>query len=169
VPAFIAAAYVMNYPSEHNIYPSEDEPYFHLDTVVVDSRMSIEKLALAIGTTVDEIKQYNPSLKKGVIPFNTEGTVLTLPYHQAIRVSALRHDSSFNNKIDENLLAINRSIQAQKSPEKVIYRVKSGDYLAKIAKKYDVSVAELKKWNRGTIRGNKVSKGQKLKIYTNQA
>lgn len=169
VPAFIAAAYVMNYPSEHNIYPSEDEPYFHLDTVVVDSRMSIEKLALAIGTTVDEIKQYNPSLKKGVIPFNTEGTVLTLPYHQAIRVSALRHDSSFNNKIDENLLAINRSIQAQKSPEKIIYRVKSGDYLAKIAKKYDVSVAELKKWNRGTIRGNKVSKGQKLKIYTNQA
>ena len=169
VPAFIAAAYVMNYASEHNIYPSEEEPYFHLDTVIVDSRMSLEKLALALGTSVDEIKQYNPSLKQGVIPFNSEGTILTLPYHYAIRVSALRYDTSFSNKIDESLLAINRTIQSESKPDRVIYKVKSGDYLAKIAKKYDVSVAELKKWNRGTIRGNKVTKGQKLKIYPNQA
>ncbi|MDP3930141.1 MAG: transglycosylase SLT domain-containing protein [Bacteroidota bacterium] len=169
VPAFIAAAYVMNYASEHNIYPAEEEPYFHLDTVMVDNKMSIEKLALALGTSAEEIKQYNPSLKRGVIPFNTEGTVLTLPYHHAVKVASLRHDTSFNNKLDENLLAMNRNVQNMQHPDKVIYKVKSGDYLAKIAKKYDVSVAELKKWNKGIIKGNKVSKGQKIKIYPNRA
>ncbi|MCG9879861.1 MAG: transglycosylase SLT domain-containing protein [Bacteroidia bacterium] len=171
VPAFIAAAYVMNYASEHNIFPSEDEPYFHLDTVHVDNKMSIEKLAMALGTTSEEIKQYNPSLKRGVIPFNTEGTVLTLPYHHAVKVAALRHDSSFNNKLDANLMAMNRSSSSSKEigSDKIIYKVKSGDYLAKIAKKYDVSVAELKKWNKKTIKGNKVSKGQKLTIYPNRA
>lgn len=171
VPAFIAAAYVMNYASEHNIYPSEEEPYFHLDTVHVDNKMSIEKLAIALGTTSEEIKQYNPSLKRGVIPFNTEGTVLTLPYHHAVKVASLRYDSAFNMKLDANLIAMNRTSSSSKEigSDKIIYKVKSGDYLAKIAKKYDVSVAELKKWNKKTIRGNKVSKGQKLTIYPNRA
>lgn len=169
VPAFIAAAYVMNYASEHNIYPAEEEPYFHLDTVMVDNRMSLEKLAFALGTSADEIKQYNPSLKRGVIPFNTEGTVLTLPYHHAVKVAALRHDTSFNNRLDENLLAMNKNVQAIKHSDKVIYKVKSGDYLTKIARKFEVSVAELKKWNKGKIKGNNVSKGQKLIIYPNRA
>jgi len=169
VPAFIAAAYVMNYASEHNIYPADEEPYFHLDTVMVDNRMSLEKLAFALGTSADEIKQYNPSLKRGVIPFNTEGTVLTLPYHHAVKVAALRHDTSFNNRLDENLLAMNKNVQAIKHSDKVIYKVKSGDYLTKIARKFEVSVAELKKWNKGKIKGNNVSKGQKLIIYPNRA
>lgn len=167
VPAFIAAAYVMNYASEHNIYPAEDDMYFHLDTVMVDNNTSIEKLALSLGTTPAEIKMYNPMLKRGVIPFNSNGVMLTLPYHQAVRVAALRNDTNFSNQVNEELIALNRSIQSKQQPDKVVYKVKSGDYLAKIAKKYDVSVADLKRWNKKTIRGNKVSKGQKLKIYPN--
>jgi membrane-bound lytic murein transglycosylase D len=169
VPAFIAAAYVMNYASEHNIYPAEEEPYFHLDTVMVDNRMSLEKLAYALGTSADEIKQFNPSLKQGIIPFNTEGTVLTLPYHHAVKVASLRYDTSFNNRLDEDLIAMNKSTQEIKHSDKVIYKVKSGDYLTKIARKFEVSVAELKKWNKGKIKGNHVSKGQKLIIYPNRA
>jgi membrane-bound lytic murein transglycosylase D len=168
VPAFIAAAYVMNYASEHNIYPSEEPMYFQLDTVIVDNQMSIEKLALALNTTPEEIKMYNPSLKKGVIPFSTAGVSLTLPYHYAVRVAALRNDTNLNKQIDRDLIAMNREIEKEK-PQKVVYQVKSGDYLAKIAKKYDVSVADLKRWNKGAIKGNKVSKGQKLKIYPNRA
>jgi membrane-bound lytic murein transglycosylase D len=110
---------------------------------------------------------YNPMLKRGVIPFNSNGVMLTLPYHQAVRVAALRNDTNFNKQVNEELIALNRSIQNKQQPDKVIYKVKSGDYLAKIAKKYDVSVADLKRWNKKTIKGNKVSKGQKLKIYPN--
>jgi membrane-bound lytic murein transglycosylase D len=95
--------------------------------------------------------------------------VLTLPYHHAVKVAALRHDTSFNNRLDENLLAMNKNVQAIKHSDKVIYKVKSGDYLTKIARKFEVSVAELKKWNKGKIKGNNVSKGQKLIIYPNRA
>lgn len=168
VPAFIAAAYVMNYASEHNIYPSEDNFYCQLDTVIVDNQMSIEKLALALNTTPEEIKFYNPSLKRGVIPFSSTGVSLTLPYHYAVKVAALRNDTNLNQKVDERLMAMNREIE-KAHPDKVVYKVKSGDYLAKIAKKYDVSVADLKRWNKGKIKGNKVSKGQKLTIYPNRA
>jgi membrane-bound lytic murein transglycosylase D len=167
VPAFIAAVYVMNYASEHNIYPAEDEMYYHLDTVMVDNNTSIEKLALSLGTTPAEIKMYNPMLKRGVIPFNSNGVMLTLPYHHAVRVAALRTDTNLNNQVNQELIALNQSIENKQLPDKIIYKVKSGDYLAKIAKKYDVSVADLKRWNKKTIKGNKVSKGQKLKIYPN--
>lgn len=172
VPAFIAATYVMNYASEHNIYPKQNEMYMHLDTVMVDNHFSIQKLALAINTTPEEIRALNPSLKKGVIPFSTKGVVLTLPYHQAVRVAALRADTSFQSKVNQEWLALNGSSKLKSeptSPEKVIYKVRPGDNLAKIAKKHDVSVAELKKWNKKSIKGGKVIKGQKISIYPNRA
>lgn len=42
------------------------------------------------------------------------------------------------------------------------YTVKKGDSLSKIAKKYDVSVNDLIKWNK--LKGNAIRQGQKLKI-----
>jgi membrane-bound lytic murein transglycosylase D len=68
-------------------------------------------------------------------------------------------------------LALNNSPQQASTlnTDKVIYKVKPGDNLAKIAKKHDVSVAELKQWNKKTIKGSKVNKGQRLTIYPNRA
>ncbi|MCF8427643.1 MAG: transglycosylase SLT domain-containing protein [Bacteroidia bacterium] len=169
VPAFIAAAYVMNYASEHNLYPSENEDInFHLDTIMVDNRTSIEKLALSLNVSAEEILKYNPSIKRGVIPFNSNGVSLTLPYHLAVKLASIRMDSNFNNQVDHNLIALNKEIQKSTSTNKVVYQVKSGDYLGKIAKKYNVTVADIKKWNKGTIKGNTVYKGQKLKVYPNR-
>ncbi len=171
VPAFIAAVYVMNYASEHNIYPAQNSMYLHLDTVIVDNHISIQKLAMAIQSTPEEIRLLNPSLKKGIIPFNPNGVVLTLPYHQAVRVAALRADTSFQSQVNEQWLALStkeKSVQTAPT-NKVVYKVRAGDNLAKIAKKHDVSVAELKKWNKKTIKGGKVNKGQKINIYPNRA
>ena len=43
------------------------------------------------------------------------------------------------------------------------YRVKSGDYLGKIADKYGVRVSQIKKWNG--LRSNNLKIGQRLTIY----
>jgi membrane-bound lytic murein transglycosylase D len=171
VPAFIAAAYVMNYASAHNIYPAEMPMYMHMDTVIVDNSISIQKLALAINTTPAEIIALNPSLKRGTIPFSNTGITLTLPYQQAVRVAALRADTAYQSQVKEQWLALNNSPQQASTlnTDKVIYKVKPGDNLAKIAKKHDVSVAELKQWNKKTIKGSKVNKGQRLTIYPNRA
>ena len=48
--------------------------------------------------------------------------------------------------------------------EKIIYTVKSGDVLGKIAIRHGVSVASIKKWNG--LKSDKISIGQKLTIYT---
>ncbi len=48
-------------------------------------------------------------------------------------------------------------------PEKVIHRVRRGDTLYSIAKRYDTTVAELKEWNR--LRSNAIQIGQRLTIH----
>jgi membrane-bound lytic murein transglycosylase D len=166
VPAFIAATYVMNYAAEHNLYPTDEEMYYHMDTVMVDNKVSIEQLALALNVTPSEIKTWNPSLKRGYIPFSNNKVVLSLPYAHAVKVAELNNDTNFRNQSTEALTALNKQIESdKKSPGKISYKVKSGESLSKIAKKHDVSLADLKKWNKGKIRNNKVSKGQKLVIY----
>lgn len=48
----------------------------------------------------------------------------------------------------------------------IYYTVKSGDYLHKIATKYNISVEKIKKWNK--LNSNIIYIGQKLKVSTSQ-
>lgn len=47
--------------------------------------------------------------------------------------------------------------------DRIRYKVKSGDYLGKIAEKYGVSVSSIKRWNG--LRTNNLRIGQRLSIY----
>jgi membrane-bound lytic murein transglycosylase D len=53
--------------------------------------------------------------------------------------------------------------RVERAPEKVIYRVRRGDTLFSIAKRYDTTVAELKEWNR--LRNHAIQIGQRLTIF----
>jgi membrane-bound lytic murein transglycosylase D len=50
---------------------------------------------------------------------------------------------------------------------KLVYRVKSGDTLASIARVFKTTVASLKKWN--SLRGNTIRAGERLTIFTTTA
>jgi membrane-bound lytic murein transglycosylase D len=53
--------------------------------------------------------------------------------------------------------------RVESAPEKVIHRVRRGDTLFSIAKRYETTVQELKEWNR--LRGNAIQIGQRLTIF----
>lgn len=166
VPAFIAAAYVMNYAAEHNIYPEQQDIPQLMDTVLVDNQMSIEQLAVSLQVSPAEIRQWNPALKKGYIPFSTNKVVLNLPYHLALKAAELNSDSEFRNRSTQALMAINQSNTPEKvsSARATTYVVRKGDNLSSIARKHQVTVPELKKVNKGKIKGNRVNKGSRLTI-----
>ena len=54
-------------------------------------------------------------------------------------------------------------IKKENEIKKITYTVRSGDYLGRIAYKYNVSVANIKKWNQ--LRSDKINIGQRLIIY----
>jgi membrane-bound lytic murein transglycosylase D len=53
--------------------------------------------------------------------------------------------------------------RVESAPEKVIHRVRRGDTLFSIAKRYETTVDELKEWNR--LRTNAIQIGQRLTIF----
>ena len=85
--------------------------------------------------------------------------------------TALNSTDSFKTKQDVNLIALNKKVSIEKqntgSSQTIIYKVKKGDLLANIADKFDVTVKELKRWNK--LRSSKIATGQKLKIRINKA
>ncbi|MFQ5568704.1 MAG: LysM peptidoglycan-binding domain-containing protein [Rhodothermales bacterium] len=52
----------------------------------------------------------------------------------------------------------------QTAPNYVVYKVRKGDNLGKIARKYGVTVSKLKSWNG--LRSNTIRPGQRLRIYS---
>lgn len=172
VPAFIAAAYVLNYAAEHNLYPADTEINPFLDTIMVDNRMSIEQLAIGLQVSPSELKAWNPSFKKGYIPFSPNKVVLNLPYHHVVKLVDLTNDSTFNESSQQALAQLNNEIiepATVSKTSKLRHKVRAGENLAQLAKKYDVSIAEIKKWNRGKIRHNRLHKGQTIVIKTDRA
>jgi membrane-bound lytic murein transglycosylase D len=53
------------------------------------------------------------------------------------------------------------------APERVVYRVRRGDTLSEIARRYNVSVADLKRWNN--LSGETIQVGQRLTLYPNKS
>jgi membrane-bound lytic murein transglycosylase D len=158
VPAFIAANYVMTHGPEHNIYPAlPRKTYFEVDTVVVKEQMSFEQISQALDITSEEILYFNPQYRKNIIPAG--GNSVCLPKNKI---------ATFLN----NEQAIYAAIQAQRKEGDVIetlaevkrtHTVRSGEKLSTIARKYGVTVAELKTWNYVGKKG--LRPGKKLVVY----
>jgi len=171
VPAFIAATYVFNYASEHNIYPADIAVSRNLDTVMVDNRFSLSQLSKALDLPVEDIILLNPSLRRGYIPFSNEKIVLTLPYQYAVKFAQLDY-SSYVEEDRHLIAAVEESrVYAKKhgnSSKRITYTVKRGDLLGNIARKHNVSVAEIMNWNRKINKSHKIMPGQKLLIFPNR-
>lgn len=159
VPAFIAANYVMTHGPEHNIYPAiPRKTYFEVDTVVVKEQMSFEQLSQALDITTEEILYFNPQYRKNLVP--SGGNTICLP----------------KNKIGvflNNEPAIYAAIKAQQKEADVIvaevkrtHTVLAGEKLSTIARKYGVTVADLKTWNYVGKKG--IRPGKKLIVYVRE-
>lgn len=81
VPAFIAVSYVMNYASEHNIYPLEPRITYHqLDTIKVNHSVTFEQISAILKVPQEDLKFLNPVYKKGIIPYIDESQSIILPF-----------------------------------------------------------------------------------------
>lgn len=181
VPAFIAAAYMMNYASEHNLYPSENvQITYHTDTIHVDASYNLAALAESLDMSLDQLLDYNPALRRSSIPFGMDKVTLTLPYEKAVKFASI-NDSSFKQSSNEQLMAMNRQIAIERKQQQLAQAttkskkgkvtkeknsknvtVRKGDTLGKLADKYNVSETDLKRWNK--IKGNRINAGQRLVI-----
>jgi len=144
---------------------------FHVIHTNGSENISFEQIKTTTGIDISLLEFLNPTYKLNVIPYEEgKNYYLTLP-KEYVGLFVQNEDLIYAY-VDaeaakrEKPLPDNVIVTSSETETKVItYRVKSGDYLGKIADKNHVTVKNIMKWNR--LKSTKVHVGQKLKIYKN--
>lgn len=163
VPAFVGALYTMSYYKEHGIRPNSIQMPAHVDTFKVNKMLHFGQISELTGVPMDIVRNLNPQYRHDIIPGNEREYVLRLPY--TYTSSYIEHEDSLHTyKADVFFNPVNiKKIKDGGDGERITYKVKSGDYLGKIAARYGVSVAQIKRWNN--LSSNNIRVGQRLTIY----
>lgn len=167
VPAFIAANYVMTYYCKHNICPMETNIPQTTDTVQVNHNLHFQQIADICHVPLEEIKSLNPQYKRSIIPGESKPRTLRLPT-EAISTFLDNQDTIYTHRSTElfkkrrTVASVNQQTYTGNG-KLTYYRIRQGDTLGSIARKFGVSVRQLRKWNG--LRNNRIRAGKRLKIY----
>ena len=164
VPAFLATMYIMEYADEHDIKIKRAErPYFETDTVHIKSTITFDQISQLTGIAVENIELMNPSYKLNIIPF-VEGKNYTLRLPNTEMGKFVANEEAIYAFVENELKEKEKVIpQLVVSQDKIRYKVRSGDYLGRIAERYGVGVSQIKRWNG--MRSNNLKVGQRLTIF----
>jgi len=151
VPRFLATLHILSDPKKYGLDEIEIPSPLEYETMKINKQVHISDIAKELDTDEAILKYLNPELRQGILP----------PY-----------EYSFNIPVGkgEELLAKIESIPFSKAKPQAsgaYYKVKRGETLSMIARRYRVSVQNL-------LRANKMKKttlvaGKMLKIPTERA
>ena len=169
LPIFIAASYAMNYAQEHGICPADPLPTMAADTIITTHRQHLKQIADNIDIPLAELRRLNPQYPRDIIP-GGKSYAICLPIEKAgmyidlhDTILAYRAEELIHNRRDEIELLHRTSVNGGYSINGVTYyKIKEGDTLGGIAKKFRVSVKQLKAWNG--LKSDMIRVGKTLKI-----
>jgi len=131
VPQFVAASLIGTEPEKYG-FKLNYEPALTYDEVQVNNVIGLEVIAKAAGCEVDDLRDLNPQLRAWCTPPEYPNFTLRLPAGT------------------KAAFATNIALVKDLNPSRgfVKYKVRKGDYLGKIAKKYGVSIASIRDLNK---------------------
>lgn len=182
VPAFLATMYIYTYHKEHGIVPDRAlVKHFQTDTIMVKQQMSFKQLSDLLDIPVSQLQMLNPSYKLNVIPaYKDKMHALRLPLDKIaiftsnedkvyayVTYEASKRERPYSSSL-QNLVSRDsaRNGDSYVVSKTKYHKVRRGDNLSKIANRYDVSIAEIKRWNK--LKGNKAPLGRNLKIVVDE-
>ena len=171
VPAFVGAMYAMTYYREYGIQPNPSPMPAHTDTFVIHRNLHFGQISDLVGVDIEELRELNAQYIHDIIPGNEGPQILKLPYQYTN--SFLDCQDTLYTHLADSLLSpqILKGVESGTTPERggggggnvIRYKVRSGDYLGRIASRYHVSVRQIMNWNH--LRSNNIRVGQVLTIY----
>ena len=162
VPKFIAAVYVMNYAELYGVYPTDTmiSPN-EIDTLKINRRLNLEILANIINIDENILYKLNPEYKLKIIP-EVEHRDYYLRLPKTHINDYLENRDSIFERIKEEEFNISYP-EYEELVKTIIYEVKRGDYLGKIADEYNCKVKDIIMWN--DKKNTNIKTGERLKIY----
>ena len=152
VPKFIAATLIAKDPAKYGFTNLDFAPAFSYDTVVIDKSISLVKLGKELKVPYKELKRLNPRYKSDYVPIYKDR-------RNAVRVPVGMKDlavASLNNTYTSAPTVYVDSFQ--------YYRVRRGDTLGGIARKFGTRMSRIRELNNMGRRRTMIRLGQKLKV-----
>ena len=146
VPRFLAALHIIENPDMYGLSDIEVYPPLNFSTIHVQRQVHLKDVAAPLGISVDLLKELNPELRYSVLP----------PEKYALRVPA-GNEELLLASIDQ------LPISSPPQPAFVYHRVRKGETLSTIARRYHSSVKKIM-WANNMRRASYIVAGRKIKI-----
>jgi membrane-bound lytic murein transglycosylase D len=146
VPRFLATLHIIQKPKQYGFTLPPVYPPFHVEKVTVDKPVHLKNVAKATGVSYEQLLELNPELKRHSTP-------------------ARSYDLNMPSGTGKLLIAKLSSIPkwTPQIPEFVYHRVRKGEVLSFLAKRYHTSVTAIMRLNR--LRSSRYLRvGWRLKI-----
>jgi membrane-bound lytic murein transglycosylase D len=177
VPAYIAAAYMMEYYEAHGIVPKKPKLNLFTDTVGVSQKLHLKQVAEVLEIPYEEVKGLNPQFRRDILP-GDKTYYLRLPFsHIGTFIDREEEIYAYKDSIffGSGRIVVNPPTYRQRSSgsvyvptsidgrSKLIYTIKAGDTYGFIASLYNVRVSDLRHWNG--VSSNRLQVGQKIAVW----
>lgn len=170
VPAFIAANYIMNHFTDHNICPAHTYGNsLALDTVHVNEQIHLEQISGVLNISLSEIKRLNPQYKSDKIPGNVKSYDLVLPSDKMFSYidqndSIINYNKNryFTHRTYTDGYMDGTNSTSDGNTTNVYYSVRRGDNLSSIARRNGTTVSVIKSWNN--LNSDRLSVGKRLVV-----
>ncbi len=166
VPAFVGASYAYAYHQQHNIKFEESPLPLATDTIHINKIMHLGQVSETLDVPIETLRELNPQYIKDIIPATKREYPLRLP--QQLVTKYIEQEALIASKDSVYLkeyISPAYTEKAMKTPSSIVHRVRSGETLGAIARKYRVSTSSIVRWNN--LRNpDRLSVGQRLVIQT---
>ena len=134
------------------------------DTIHINKDLHLQQVAAVCNIDIEQLRSLNPQYKKDIIPGKSRVYALRLPNNMATTFLE-REDSIY--AYDAKKYLNKRTTVAVKDGSTNVkgakyHKIKSGDTLGGIARRYGVSVSQLR--NLNGIRGNNIRAGRTIRV-----
>ena len=160
---YTAAVFAVDYFKSLKIISNDQQ---EISSVPIDQFVTFSRISSILNINVRQLSQLNPIYKKQIIPDIDRLNQLNIPTTK-VDLFYKNRDSLFteSNADSARYYPVVKSKSNEKSNSgtvNIIYTVRSGDVLIRIADLYDCNVSQIRKWNN--IRGDYLRINQRLII-----
>ncbi len=137
VPKFLAARLIAKHPQKYGFENVDwHVPLDYKELEVTKKGVNLKKMAKHLGIPKDELYSLNPSFKLGIIPKRSKFTRLRVPSHIV--------DEKIQAALGKSLSKVTMSVA---SGQDQTYRIRRGDTLSHIARRFRSSIREIQAAN----------------------
>ncbi|MDI6851102.1 MAG: LysM peptidoglycan-binding domain-containing protein [bacterium] len=136
------------------------DKWFKAETHVVRKGETLYQIARKYGVTVSAIRQANNNINPRRL---RPGMILVIPYGPTASAKTYTYPKKTKNYTSKS--NSNPTSSSKEQSGIIKHKVKPGDTLYSISKRYGISIQKLKKWNN--LNSNYIRSGQTLIIYAN--